>query len=77
MASQTTIPPICPHCNQPVLADEPHRVCGFDMRRWPAEGPTNLTGHAACALGRQPIILRPNSLPRGFVRPLEVFHATP
>lgn len=59
MASQTTIPPICPHCNQPVLADEPHRVCGFDHRLWPNQPPINLYGHAACAVGRPPVILRP------------------
>lgn len=58
--AQLTIPPICPHCKQPVLAGQPHRVCGFDMRRWPHDAPANLTGHAACAIGREPVVLRPS-----------------
>lgn len=57
--AQLTIPPICPHCQKPVQDGEPHRVCGFDHRRWPNQPPINLYGHAACAVGRTPVILRP------------------
>lgn len=30
------------------------------MRRWPHDAPANITGHAACAVGREPVILRPS-----------------
>lgn len=55
--AQLTIPPICPHCKQPVQQGEPQRVCGFDLSRWPDVPPANLTGHAACAAGRDPVLL--------------------
>lgn len=55
--AQLTIPPICPHCQKPVQPDEPHRVCGFDQSH--ADGiPVNLIGHRACAVGRDPVIIR-------------------
>jgi hypothetical protein len=56
--AQLSIPPICPHCQKPVEPGQPHRVCGFDLR---SGIPTNLTGHAACAVGRQPVIIRATS----------------
>jgi len=56
--AQLTIPPICPHCQKPVQPDEPHRICGIDLRRWPDVAPANLVGHRACAVGRDPILLR-------------------
>ena len=52
----THVLPICPHCNDPVQPTDAKRVCGLDQR---SGIPISLVGHRACAVGRDPVILRP------------------
>lgn len=57
--AQLILPQSCPLCNRPIEADQPRRIVGVDLSRWPHQPPVNLWGHRSCAAGREELIQIP------------------